>query len=142
MEWTQRTDANFTAAAATAAGLAPAGWSIYRTATVPAGPPAVSTWFYRDGPPPPPPAAPTAINPNNGPETGGTTVFIDGTGFTGATGATIGGNPCTNFQILGDGTVACITPPGLVSPPARAVVVQSPNGNGTLPAAFTYVAVP
>ena len=52
--------------------------------------------------------APTAIeslDPNHGPETGGTAVTISGTGFTDADGATFGGSAGGDFEVVNDTTV-------------------------------------
>jgi hypothetical protein len=81
----------------------------------------------------------TSTNPNTGTTAGGIGTQINGTGFTGATGATFGGVAATNFSVTSDTVIMCMTPPHAAG--AVPVVVQSPNGNGTLPNGYTY-AVP
>ncbi|MFF1571255.1 IPT/TIG domain-containing protein [Leifsonia sp. NPDC058292] len=81
----------------------------------------------------------TAVAPASGPETGGTPVTITGTGFTGATGVTFGGDAGTAFTIVDDTTITVTTPPH--APGAVDVVVQSPFGD-SVPGAFTFLPVP
>ena len=78
---------------------------------------------------------PTAVTPNNGDDTGGDAVTVTGTNFTGATGVTFGGAPATGFSVTNATTIACTTPAGTGTVP---VVVQHPQGNGTLANGFTY----
>ena len=88
-----------------------------------------------------PPVAPTisSLTPTSGPTTGGTSVTITGTGFTGATGVTFGGAPGTDFVVVDDETITVTTPAGAAGPVD--VVVESPNGDSE-PGLFTYVAPP
>ena len=57
-----------------------------------------------------PPQSP--ILPDSGPATGGTTVFVTGSGFTGATGVTFGGVPAASFTVLSDDGIEATVPPG------------------------------
>ncbi|RZT79400.1 LPXTG-motif cell wall-anchored protein [Micromonospora violae] len=83
----------------------------------------------------------TSIVPDTGPNTGGTTVTITGTGFTGATGVTFGDTPGTNLVVDPSGTsLTVVTPPGPVGPVDVTVLV--PGANATAPNGFTYVAAP
>jgi hypothetical protein len=60
----------------------------------------------------------TGINPTTGPTSGGTTVTVTGSGFTGATAVDFGpGNPGTGL---------------LVAPGGDQLIVTSPGGNGTV----------
>ncbi|MEO6116805.1 MAG: IPT/TIG domain-containing protein, partial [Pseudolysinimonas sp.] len=52
------------------------------------------------------------IDPNFGPEAGGTAVTITGTCFTGATGVDFGGTPGTAFTVVDDSTITVTTPAG------------------------------
>lgn len=80
-----------------------------------------------------------SVTPNQGPTTGGTTVTITGTGFTGATGVTFDGQPGTGLVVNPSGTSLTVTtPPGSVGP--ADVVVEVPGQNATDPGGFTYVA--
>jgi hypothetical protein len=75
-------------------------------------------------------------------------VTVNGQGFTGATGATIGGNAVTNFTVVDSVTltfdtpsctgVDCESPAGAV----RDVVVISPGGSATLSGGYLYFQSP
>ncbi|MCB1204664.1 MAG: choice-of-anchor D domain-containing protein, partial [Verrucomicrobiae bacterium] len=72
----------------------------------------------------------TGINPGSGSTLGGTAVTISGTGFTGATGATVGGVPLSGFSVVNDTTITGTTgahAPGLLN----VAVTGSPNGAST-----------
>jgi hypothetical protein len=78
----------------------------------------------------------TAIDPTFGPESGGTTVTITGTGFTGASDVRFGGTPAS--YVINDATQITATSPagsGTVD-----VVVTTPGGSATATGAFTYEA--
>jgi hypothetical protein len=87
-----------------------------------------------------PPPAITAINPNTGPTSGGTSVAITGTGFTGATGVTFGGVAATGVTVNSDSSITAISPPHL---PAIgiAVMVTTPIGTSAATNAdkYTYI---
>ncbi len=88
---------------------------------------------------PTPASAITSLTPVAGPEAGGQTVTITGSGFSGATGVTFDGIPATGVTVVDDATLTAVTPPhtaGVVD-----VTVGDPEGNGTLPAGYTYLAV-
>jgi hypothetical protein len=55
-------------------------------------------------------AVASSLNPESGPETGGTLVTITGTGFLGATGVTFDGIPGTPFTVLSDTSILVLTP--------------------------------
>jgi hypothetical protein len=77
------------------------------------------------------------VDPNTGPEAGGTRVTVWGFGFTGATGVSFGGVPATNITFASYEDIVCDTPPGTGTVD---VTVLSPNGNVTKTGAFTYEA--
>ena len=81
----------------------------------------------------------TGLTPPSGPETGGTTVTITGTGFTDATGATFAGIPGTGFTVVSDTEATVVTPAHV--PGSVPVVVSNPNGAGT-GLTYLYVAAP
>lgn len=85
-----------------------------------------------------PPAAITSLAPTQGPETGGTTVTISGSGFTNATAVTFGGVPGGSFTVQNDSTITVTTP--VHAPGAVDVVVDSPYGNSS-PGSFTFTPV-
>jgi hypothetical protein len=84
-------------------------------------------------------AAIVTLDPAQGPETGGTPVTIEGSGFTNATGVTFDGLAGTDFEVEDDGTITVTSPAHAPGPVA--VVVQDPSGNSPA-ATFTYLAVP
>lgn len=53
------------------------------------------------------------VSPAGGPTTGGTTVTVTGSGFTGATTVTFGGTPGTTLNVTGDGQLTVVSPPGI-----------------------------
>ena len=86
------------------------------------------------------PVSITGIAPNSGPVSGGTSVVITGTGFTGGT-FTFGGIPavCT---VVSDTQATCTTPGNLAhGPGAVDVVVTIPGGSATSTDGFTYLMV-
>jgi hypothetical protein len=89
-----------------------------------------------------PPPTVTAVSPDLGPTTGGTTATVTGTGFTGASGVLFGGNAATNVAVANSTTLYCTSPAGA----AGTVDVQVETGNGTSATSsadqFTYVAAP
>ncbi|MGW4327887.1 IPT/TIG domain-containing protein [Nocardia sp. NPDC004573] len=76
----------------------------------------------------------SSITPNTGPVTGGTTVTISGTGFTGATGVFFGFLPAVSFTVVSDTQITAVTPAGIGSVP---VTVTAPGGI-TSGVFFTY----
>ncbi|MGW4461293.1 IPT/TIG domain-containing protein [Micromonospora sp. NPDC004704] len=80
----------------------------------------------------------TDVVPDTGPTSGGTSVTITGTGFTGATGVTFGGNLGTNLVVNPGGTSLTVTTPaGPVGPVDVVVLLEGPDA--TAPDGFTYV---
>ncbi|MGA4731946.1 IPT/TIG domain-containing protein [Micromonospora taraxaci] len=84
------------------------------------------------------PPTTTSITPNAGPQSGGQTVTITGTGFVpGDTTVTFDGAPATNVTVNPNGTsLTAVTPPGAVGP---AVVVVSTGGGTAAPLDYTYL---
>jgi formylglycine-generating enzyme required for sulfatase activity len=87
-------------------------------------------------------AAPTvtSINPNSGATTGGAAVTITGTGFTGATGVSIGGVAATSVVVVNATTITANAP--ALAAGVYAVSVTTPFGTGTLANAYTAVVYP
>jgi hypothetical protein len=81
----------------------------------------------------------TAISPANGVDAGGTAVTITGSGFSGATGAAIGGVALTSFVAVSPTQVTGIAPAGLANTAQLPVTVTTPLGTGTLAAAWEYL---
>ena len=87
--------------------------------------------------PPLPAPSITSVTPNNGADTGGTSVLVAGLNF--RTGATVsfGGTPATGVNVLGSMLLSCNTPAHAVG--AVTVSVTNPDGqSGILANAFTY----
>ena len=78
---------------------------------------------------PPPPAAPavTEVSPASGPATGGTTVKINGSAFTGATAVAFGTTPATRFTVDSDTTITATSPRATTAGPVH-VTVTTPVG--------------
>ncbi|WBB97934.1 IPT/TIG domain-containing protein [Solwaraspora sp. WMMA2059] len=82
-----------------------------------------------------------SVVPDSGPNTGGTTVTVTGSGFTGATDVTFGGVPGTDLVVDPSGmSLTVVTPPGPVGPVD--VVVVLPGDDAVAPDGFTYVVAP
>jgi len=82
-----------------------------------------------------------SVQPNNGPEAGGTNVVIQGSGLLGATAVRFGGADAASFTVIDDATINAVTPPG--TPGGKVVQVVAPLGVVTTAAsAFTYNAAP
>ncbi len=80
----------------------------------------------------------TAVSPSQGPSSGGTTVILTGTGFSGATAVTFGGTPASAYTVNSPTQITAVTPAGTGSVP---VTVTGPGGisNSVI---YTYVASP
>ena len=85
------------------------------------------------------PLAITRLTPPSGPASGGTTVMISGTGFSGATHVRFGPTPATSFTVDGATQITAISPPG--QPGVVDVTVTTSVGTSeAIPASkFTYV---
>jgi hypothetical protein len=112
------------------------------TVTTPGGTSATNsgdTFTYN----PPPVPTVTNVSPGSGPDTGGASVTITGTGFTGAAAVNFGpGNPAT-FTVS-NGTTIMATAPATGTVGAVDVTVTTPGGTSTTSSAdqYTYVTPP
>jgi hypothetical protein len=80
------------------------------------------------------------ITPGEGPVAGGTTVTIEGDGFTGATGVRFGETEAVSFAVIDDETISAVAPALGAGPHQVSVLnADSPGTSGT---AFIAVAVP
>ncbi|WP_246700860.1 IPT/TIG domain-containing protein [Rhodopseudomonas sp. BR0M22] len=82
----------------------------------------------------------TAITPAVGPTSGGMSVTISGTNFTGATAVTIGGAAATGVTVVNATTITATTPAHAAG--SVDVVVTTPGGTGTGTGLYSYVSGP
>jgi hypothetical protein len=83
------------------------------------------------------PPAITGLSPSSGPITGGTTVTITGTGFTGATAVGFGGIPATSFTVVSDTEIQA-TAPAVPQAGTVDVTVITPAGGSAQVTADQY----
>ena len=77
----------------------------------------------------------TGITPHSGPEAGGTSVTISGSGFTGATEVFFGETPAASFSVESDETIVAVAPPGTGTVDVR---VATPSGTSPITTADQY----
>jgi hypothetical protein len=87
----------------------------------------------------PPVPATAAVTPASGPTTGGTTVTITGTGFSGATKVAFGAIAATGFTVVSNTVITAVTPAEVGG--TRPVYVITPGGRSSA-GTFTFVASP
>jgi hypothetical protein len=79
----------------------------------------------------------TAVSPNRGPASGGTTVTIAGSNFKAGAGVTFGAAAASDVIVVSSSQITCTTPPHY--PEAADVTVTNPDGqSGTLLRGFTF----
>jgi hypothetical protein len=83
----------------------------------------------------------TAITPNSGPATGGTTVTITGTGFLTGAAVTLGGTAASGVNVVSSTSITA-TAAAHAAGAVSVVVTNSDNQSSTLANAFTYVPAP
>ena len=81
------------------------------------------------------------VTPDTGPTTGGTTVTIIGSCFTGATGVFFGTTAATSFTVISDTEIRAVSPAGTGIVDIT-VVGSATCGDATLDDGFTYVITP
>jgi IPT/TIG domain len=59
-----------------------------------------------------PPPTISSLDPSSGPASGGTTVIINGSGFTGATGVSFGSTAAANVNVVSDKQITAVSPVG------------------------------
>lgn len=89
-----------------------------------------------------PPPRVTGVTVTAGPASGGTSVGVTGTGFTGATSVLFGATPATSFVVSGDTSITAVAP--AASAGTVDVTVVNPGGASAPIDAdlFTFVAAP
>jgi hypothetical protein len=80
----------------------------------------------------------SSVVPNSGSAAGGSTVTLNGSGFTGATSVAFGANPALSYTVDTSAKITAVTPPGTG---AVAVTVRSPGGTSNS-VTYTYAATP
>ena len=83
----------------------------------------------------------TSISPTFGSTTGGNTVTITGTDFTGATEVTVGDLSCSSFTVIDNNTLTCITP-ARIAPGPVGIIVTTGGGQTKKSSPFTYIVPP
>lgn len=101
--------------------------------TNPNGGPGFGTFTYSN-----PTPTVTAVNPNSGDPAGGNTVTIEGTGFVSQATATLGGQSCTNVNVLSSTQLTCVAPAGTNSTTVDATVTNVGAVTGTGVGLYTY----
>ncbi|HVT66039.1 MAG TPA: IPT/TIG domain-containing protein [Mycobacteriales bacterium] len=91
----------------------------------------------------PPTPTVTSVTPNLGPKSGGTTVVIKGTGFTGATAVTFGAAGPAGFTVNSATKITAVTPAAATTGVVN-VIVTAPGGTSAVSTAdhYTYKALP
>jgi len=85
------------------------------------------------------PPAISAITPSTGSIDGATPIQIEGTGYEGTVGVTLGGTPATSVVVSPDGTlISCETPSAGSPGQVDVIVTSSVNGAVTRENGFTY----
>jgi hypothetical protein len=86
---------------------------------------------------PPSPPAVSSLSPNEGPEAGGTSVQISGSGFSGATAVKFGSASATSFKVNSPESITAVSPAGTGT---VHVTVTTADGTSAMGAAdeFTY----
>ena len=112
------------------------------TVTTPGGTSAANSGDQYTYTPPPVPAV-SGVSPGSGPSTGGTSVTITGSGFTGATAVDFGSGAPAAFSVSSPTTIIA-TAPSVSSLGAVDVTVTTPAGTSAKTTAdqFTYVTPP
>lgn len=81
----------------------------------------------------------SGISMGSGPASGGTTVTITGTGFSGATQVRFGTNAAPSFSVVNDTTIAVTSPPGSG---AVSITVTTPSRGASNPSSTQFYYIP
>ncbi|WDZ80284.1 putative Ig domain-containing protein (plasmid) [Ensifer adhaerens] len=82
----------------------------------------------------------SSVSPTTGSSTGGTSVTITGTGFTGATSVKFGSASAASFTVDSATQITAVASAGAVGP--ADIVVTTGSGTATLASGFSYLVVP
>uniref|UniRef100_UPI0024581CEC beta strand repeat-containing protein n=1 Tax=Nocardia abscessus TaxID=120957 RepID=UPI0024581CEC len=80
-----------------------------------------------------------SVVPGSGPATGGNTVTLDGTGFTGATAVRFGAITATSYTVVSDTRITAMAPAATAGPVAVTVATAGGTSNSAL---YAYLAAP
>lgn len=90
-----------------------------------------------------PPMVIASVSPASGPNTGGTLVTIDGSGFLGNLFVRFGGQPASSVTVNGARTrITCVSPPVSQGAVVDVDVLSDVNGSATAAGAFTFTNPP
>ena len=87
-----------------------------------------------------PPPTVTSITPGLGPEPGGTSVAVSGTGFWGTPLVSFGAGTATSVSVTSPTSLTCVSPPGAGT--VSVTVANQDAQSGTLTSAFPYTPPP
>ncbi|WP_237539814.1 MULTISPECIES: IPT/TIG domain-containing protein [unclassified Streptomyces] len=82
----------------------------------------------------------SGVSPAQGPVSGGNTVTLTGTGFTGTTAVTFGAVPATSFTVVSPTQITAVVPAGAAGPVA--VTAFASGGTSVPGTTYFYVATP
>ena len=85
------------------------------------------------------PLSVTRLTPSTGPASGGTTVVISGTGFSGATGVRFGAVPAASFTVDGATQITAVSPPGQPGVVDVRVTTSAATSETVVTSKYTYV---
>ena len=119
-----------------ATAIAPPGvlGTVNVTITAPGGTSAGVLYFYVSA------GTLTSVAPNQGPLSGGNTVLLTGTGFTGVTEVDFGGRPASSFTVVSSTQITAIVPAGPAGAAAVAVITTGGPTSGDV--FYYYLPVP
>ncbi|MEU1624833.1 IPT/TIG domain-containing protein [Streptomyces sp. NPDC020096] len=82
----------------------------------------------------------SGVSPDQGPTSGGNTVTLTGTGFTGATAVLFGSTAALSFTVVSATQITAVAPPGSAGPVS--VTITAPTGTSAAGPAYFYVNAP
>ncbi|MFE3548019.1 beta strand repeat-containing protein [Streptomyces kronopolitis] len=82
----------------------------------------------------------TAVNPNQGPTSGGNTVTLTGTNLTGTTAVAFGTTPAVSFTVVSPTQITAVAPASVAG--VVSITVTGPGGTSTLPNSYFFVNAP
>jgi hypothetical protein len=88
----------------------------------------------------PVPVVVTSVAPSQGPTSGGNTVTLTGSGFTGATAVRFNTTQATSFTVVSDNQISAVAPPTPAGP--ASITVTTPGGTSAAGPYYLYVSVP